>query len=124
MNIDRDTLEAALIGYKSQLNGIEVKMREIREMLGHTPLGPQAINAVSKTAASPEKPKRRLSAAGRRAIREGVKKRWEAFHAKNGTKAATRKTAPIRQKHKMSAEGRARIAAAQRARWAKVKKIA
>ena len=44
--------------------------------------------AAAKETAAPEKPKRKLSAAGRRAISEASKKRWEAIRAAKAEKAA------------------------------------
>jgi len=61
------------------------------------------------------KPRRTLSAAGRRRISLAQKARW-AKSAANGQ--ATSKTKP---KRTMSASSRRKIAAAQRARWAKVR---
>jgi hypothetical protein len=58
--------------------------------------------------------KRKMSAAGRRAIREGVRKRWAAVKAAKAEAAAPKKRT-------MSAGGRQRIIDATKARWAKVR---
>jgi len=60
--------------------------------------------------------KRKLSAAGRAAIRAAVKARW----AKQKGLKSPAKPAP-KTRSKMSASARARISAAMKARWAKVK---
>ena len=56
--------------------------------------------------------RKKMSAAGRRAIAAAQKARW----AKVKTAAK-----PAKKRKKMSAAGRARIAAFQKARWAKIK---
>ena len=56
--------------------------------------------------------RKKMSAAGRRAIAKAQKARW----AKVKTAAK-----PAKKRKKMSAAGRARIAAFQKARWAKIK---
>ena len=62
------------------------------------------------------KKKRKLSAAGRAAIRAAVKARW----ARQKGQKVSAKPAP-KSKGKMSAAAKARISAAMKARWAKVK---
>lgn len=78
----------------------------------------EAIKALSKlsgvAAASVKPAKRKMSAAGRKAIAKAQKARW----AKVNKAAAKAKPA---KKRKMSAAARARIAAFQKARWAKIK---
>jgi hypothetical protein len=61
------------------------------------------------------KPRRRLSASGRRRISLAQKARW----AKRASNTQPRKSRPNRT---MSIAARRKIAAAQRARWAKVKR--
>jgi hypothetical protein len=58
--------------------------------------------------------KRKMSAAGRRAIGAAAKARWAKYNAAKGKPAK-------KAKRKMSAAGRAAIIAAVKARWAKVK---
>ena len=70
MKTDRTLLEAALIGYQARIAEIEVAMAEIRSQLGHS----------SGAAPAPVKQaKRKMSAAGRRRIAEGQKKRWAEY---------------------------------------------
>ena len=73
--IDIATLQAALIGYQAKYDELTAKMAEIREQLGGKPA------RVPKTDAAPRK-KRKMSAAGRKAISEATKKRWAEFHKK------------------------------------------
>lgn len=70
------------------------------------------------------KKRRKLSAASKKAIAEGQKKRWAKVRdEKKGTPAAAARTKvkPAKKRKVMSEESRARIAEAQKARWAKVK---
>jgi hypothetical protein len=76
-----------------------------------------AILDITVESAPAEAPrKRRMSAAGRRAIAAAAKARWTKYNAAKGTAPAK----PGR-KRKMSAAGRAAIAAAAKARWARAK---
>ena len=114
--LDRETLEAALIGYEHAKKEIDTKIEELRTHLrGH--LAPAAVSAPAG--------KRARSAAVRKRMAAAQQKRWAAKRAAmaevtpkskaQGGKAAG-KRAPL------SAEARERIAAAQRKRWAKSKK--
>jgi hypothetical protein len=102
-NLNRTLLEAALTGLEAQKDKIEEYIAAVRSQLG-----PER-----HTTAQPVRKKRRLSAAGRKAIGDAARKRWAA--------AGSRKAAappPARRKVKISAAGRKRIAAAQKKRWA------
>ena len=72
-SLDKATLEAALIGYRQQLQQIEAKMTEIRRMLG----GAAAVAPVKRApAASTGKQKHHMSAEGRARIAEAQRARW------------------------------------------------
>jgi hypothetical protein len=64
------------------------------------------------------RPRRKMSAAGRRRIAAGQRARWAQVKARHGGSSEAPE-APARRR-KMSPSARARIAAAQRARWAKI----
>src|SRR5664279_2105084 len=69
----------------------------------------------SSPPATPEasKPKRKLTAAGKKAISEATKKRWAAFHAAN-TKPVVAKKTPSRKavsRRKLSPAGKAELVA-------------
>jgi hypothetical protein len=66
------------------------------------------------TSEPPRKRKRRMSAAGRKAIAAAAKARWAKIKAKQENR-------PRKAKRKFSAAGRAALAAAAKARWAKAK---
>jgi hypothetical protein len=105
MTSDSAFLEAALLGYRHQLDEIEAKMAEIRSLLRTGSLDGPARGTVS---AAPAK-KRTISAAGRRRIAEAQRKRWAAQKGVKETPA---------RKRQMSAAGRKRIADAAKKRWA------
>ena len=95
----------ALVGYEAEKARIAAAIREIQALLGHRR---------TKTATDGVAPaKRVLSAAARRRIAAGQRKRWAAIRMANGE--------PTR---KLSAATRKRIGDAQRQRWAAVRKAA
>ena len=86
---------------------------------------PPAVTAAAKKTA----PKRRISAAGRKAIAEGARRRWAAIRA---AKANPKKTAakslasvsaakPAPKKRRIGAAGRRAMADAAKRRWAAAK---
>lgn len=107
--LDDDVLEMALLGYRTRREEVIRKMAEIEGLLRARPKGASATGAdTAKIAAA--KPKRKLSAAGRRAIRAGVKKRWAEFHAKARALKPVKK-APEKAKRVMSASAKAKLTA-------------
>jgi len=100
-------LQRALV-LKATIEALETELADVLAM-------PTAEAAPAK----PPKKKRRVSAAGRAAIRRAARRRWAKVRAsKIAAPGAVAKPAKKRQ---ISAAGRKRIAAAQRARWAKLK---
>jgi hypothetical protein len=102
---DTELLEAALIGFQHKRDQLEQRIAELRSQIGGLP-------ATRPAAAASE-----ASAPGRR-IALAQKKRWAAYKAEHGPKAA----APKPQKRAISAAGRARIVAATKKRWAAYRK--
>ena len=110
--IDNTLLEMALVGLKARRDEVIRKMADIeRQLGGHRKVAsvPTAAADTSTAAAKP-KPKRKLSAAGKRAIRAALKKRWAAFHAKAGA-AKPAKQGAKKPKRTMSPAVKARLAA-------------
>src|SRR5579872_5169108 len=104
---DTEILQMALIGYAEQRRVIDTKIAAIQEQIA----GPSNTETVSRDG---RKPRRKLSAAGKRRIREAARKRWAAVRAANTeepivTKAATSKRTKPRRK--LSAEARAKLVA-------------
>ncbi len=106
--LSREILVAALEGLEAEQQRLQSQIAEVRRLIGSRAGGPQPA-------------RRRMSAAARKRIREGQKKRWEAFHkAQEKSPAAAGTIAP--KKRRLSAAGRAAIAAAARKRWAAARK--
>jgi hypothetical protein len=100
---ERDRLERAI----EALQGSSPKVVDIYE----DPTMPEWVKPKVKVAPAPNK--RKVSAAARRKMAEGQKRRWAAINAA--------KAEPVGPKKRtMSAEGRQRIIDATKARWAKV----
>src|SRR5215831_18368276 len=95
--LDRSTLEMALIGYEAERQKIEAAMAAIRKQVDGRATAPAADGT--------RRPKRIMSAAARRRIAAARRRRWAAFHAEQKGSA---KTAPRR---KLSAAAKAGLAA-------------
>jgi len=111
-----ELIAAAIQGYEAQKASIYAKVAELRALLSGGP---------AETAATPEptKKRRKMSAAGRKAISEATKKRWAAFHAaqdaaeqpapKKAARKIAKKTAAKKAAVKKSAPKKTAPAAAQ-----------
>ena len=112
--LTREIIEAAIYGFEAQKTNLDHQIAELRAMLP---------GASGQSSAEPRsrRPRRKMSAAGRRAIAEAQRKRWAA--TKSGG-AAAQKAPAKKAKRKLSAAGRAAIAAAQKKRWAEKKAAA
>jgi hypothetical protein len=108
-----EIIDAAILGFEAQKRGLDDKIADLRAMLSGAPAEPIAAEEPTR------RPRKKMSAAGRRAIAAGQRKRWAAAKGQSETKAPRVKKA----KRKLSAEGRAAIIAALKKRWA-VKKAA
>src|ERR1019366_6435672 len=98
--LTNEIITAAILGFESQKTKIDAQIAELHSML---------LAAPAKSATTPIAPKRKrrkMSAAGRKAIADAQRKRW----------AASRKAAP-KPKRKLSRAGRAAIVAATKKRW-------
>ena len=108
-----EIINAAIEGFESQKRRIDAQIAELRAMLSGGP---------AETAAIPEPAKRKrrkMSAAGRRAIAEAQRNRWAA--SKVQAEAATPE--PPKPKRKLSAAAKAKLVAnLRKARAAKAAK--
>jgi hypothetical protein len=110
--LTRPIIEAAILGFESQREKLAQQVAELRAMLDGGP---------KESAATPEPAKRKrrkMSAAGRKAIAEAQRKRWAA--SKKAAERSAPQAAP-KPKRKLSAAGRAAIVAATKARWDRVR---
>ena len=105
-----EILTAAIEGFEFQKQKIDNQIASLRAMLSGRP---------AKPAATPEPPKRKrrkMSAAGRKAIAEAQRKRWAESKRQSEQSQATPEAA--KPKRKLSRAGRAAIIAATKRRWA------
>jgi hypothetical protein len=116
LNLAPEILTAALQGLEAQRARLDAHIAEVRRLLGARPQQPTAP-------AEALKPKRKMSAAGRRRIAAATKKRWAEYHRKQAAagqkarKPAAAAKAP-RPRRKLSAAALKHIVEAQRKRWA------
>ena len=106
-----EIVNAAILGMEAQKEKLDAKIAELRAWLTGGP---------TEHAAAPEpatRKRRKMSAAGRKAIAEAQRKRWAA--SKKGTEPAPQE-AP-KPKRRISKEGLARIVAATKKRWEAVR---
>jgi hypothetical protein len=109
-----EIIAAAIDGYEFQKTRIDAKIAELRAML---PGGPAKAVA---TPAQPKRKRRKISAAGRKAIAEAQRKRWAASKKAAEPSAPATPEAP-KPKRRISKAGLARIIAATKERWARVR---
>lgn len=103
-----EILNAAIEGFEAQKRRIDNQIAELRQMLGSGPSRNQPEAASSK---------RKISAAARRRMALGQRKRWAAIKstAESSSQAAQE---PAKPKRKLSAAGKAAIVDALKKRWA------
>jgi hypothetical protein len=121
--IDNEMLEMALAGYQAKRDELMRAMAAIQQQLGGTRKSAPVAAAAAAPVAGMRR-KRKLSAAGKRAIQEAVKRRWAEFHAKAGAvKPAAKKV--VKAKRTISPAAKARLVAnLAKARAAKASKQA
>jgi hypothetical protein len=116
--LTKEMIAAAILGFEEQKRGIDAQIAELRAFLSGEP-------AESATTPVPTKrPRRKVSAAGRKTMAEAQRTRWAAIKGKTNPRASATpiatpiaKTAP-KPKRKLSAAGRAAIIAATKKMWA------
>jgi hypothetical protein len=106
--LTNEIIAAAIDGYESQKNQIDAKIAELRALMH----GGAAEASAPAEEGSPRK-RRKMSAAGRKAIAEAQRKRWAAVKGTSGKAASA---AP--KKRHLSEAGRKAIIAATKKRWA------
>jgi hypothetical protein len=84
LQLDRATIEAALLGYQRQLEEIQAKMAELRRRLGRSPGRGPAAAAQSVGGSAPKAGrKHRMSPEGRARIAAAQRARWAKFKKKS-----------------------------------------
>jgi hypothetical protein len=112
-----EIIAAAIDGFEGQKKRIGQQIAELRAMLS----GKTAEAAA--TPGAPKRKRRKMSAAGRKAVAEAQRKRWARIRGESGPSApatAEAQKAP-KPKRRISAEGMKRIIAATKKRWRLVK---
>uniref|UniRef100_Q01TI5 Uncharacterized protein n=1 Tax=Solibacter usitatus (strain Ellin6076) TaxID=234267 RepID=Q01TI5_SOLUE len=107
--LTKEIISAAILGFEEQKSRIDAQIAELRAMIAPSSNGSRASPRTSPVPAKHSR--RRMSAAGRKAIAAGQRKRWAASKAKT-------LEAPPKPKRKLSAAGKAAIVMALRKRWA------
>ena len=109
--LNAEIIAAAIEGFESQKRRIDTQIGELRAMLS---------GGRTEGTTTPEAPtrKRKVSAAARRRMAEGQKKRWAAIKAESQTPESTARPEPAKPKRKISAAGRRAISEASKRRWA------
>ena len=83
-NLTPEILNAALEGFEAQRARLDVRIAEVRRLLGARPQRPKAP-------AEAPKPRRKMSAAGRKRISDATRKRWAEYHRKKAEAATPAK---------------------------------
>jgi hypothetical protein len=100
-------IEAAIYGFEAQKRALDAQIAELRAMLSGAPAEAVTITPTGR-------PRRKISAAARKKMAAGQRKRWALAKGE----AAPEAPAAPKPKRKLSAAGRAAIAAATKKRWA------
>jgi hypothetical protein len=109
--LTNEIIDAAIFGFEQQKRRIDDQIAELRGMRTGGPA--QASEPASK------RPRRKMSAATRKAMGEGQRKRWAAAKGESSESTPAKKP-----KRKLSAAGKANIVAALKKRWAAKKAAA
>jgi len=109
--LNAEIIAAAIEGFESQKGRIDSQIGELRAMLS---------GGRTEGTATPKAPtrKRKVSAAARRRMAEGQKKRWAAIKAESEKPKSAARPEPGKPKRKISAAGRRAISEATKRRWA------
>jgi hypothetical protein len=107
MQLNRVIIEAAIVGFERQKQQIDETIAELRAQLAGVSGDGRKTNIAEAT--TPTKARRKMSAAGRKAIAAAQKKRWAAVRkeaAPPKKAASAKKTAP---KRKLSPAAKAKL---------------
>jgi hypothetical protein len=116
--LTNELVTAAIKGFEEQKREIDVQIAELRAFLSGEPA------EADPAPVSTKRPRKKISAAGRKAMAEAQRKRWAAIKGKPEPQASVTPTANLtskaapKPKRKLSAAGRAAIIAATKKMWA------
>jgi head-tail adaptor len=109
--LNAEIIAAAIEGFELQKRRIDAQIGELRAMLSG------ARTDETATSEAPTR-KRKVSAAARRRMAEGQRKRWAAVKAESKKPESAAGREPARPKRKIGAAGRRAISDAAKRRWA------
>ncbi len=109
-----EIITAAITGFEQQKVHIDTQIADLRAMLP----GGRTDGAATPEPLAGKRKRRKMSAAGRKAIAEAQRKRWAA--SKKAAEPTASQRAP-KAKRKLSRAGRAAIVAATKKRWETVR---
>src|SRR5438105_7855625 len=101
--LTNEIIDAAILGFEEQKRRLDAQIVALRTLRTDD----------NQTAPASVRPRRKMSAATRKAMAEAQRKRWATLKGDSGTQKP-----PKRAKRKLSAAGRAAIVAALKKRWA------
>jgi hypothetical protein len=104
--LTNEVVIAAILGFEEQKRRIDAQIADLRQMLTDGGTAPLAASE------APRRGRRKMSAAGRKAISEAQRKRWAVSKGEAHTAVGSK------PKRKLSAAGKAAIVAAVKKRWA------
>jgi hypothetical protein len=110
-----EIVTAAIDGFEAQKTRIDAQIAELRAMLHG---GSPEPAVTEKTEATPQRKRKRFSAAAIRRMREAQRQRWAKVRGESAPPAAVAKAEPPKPKRRLSKAGRASIVAALKRRWA------
>jgi hypothetical protein len=106
VKLSSEIITAAIEGFESQRKRLDLQITELRGMLNSGRPRPAAESQIGR--------RRKVSAAARKRMAEGQRKRWAGAKGASGPMVAEL----AKRKRRLSAAGRAAIVAALKKRWA------
>ena len=110
--LNRNVIEAAIVGFEHQKTQIDSQIAELHAMLSDGP-----IESAATTPEAPTGKRKKFSAAARRKMALAQKARWAKIKGETEAPAPTVETP--KKKRKLSAAGRFAIIAATKKMWAR-----
>jgi hypothetical protein len=119
-----DQINELVVQLEHQRESIDNAIKVLKQVEPRTQGRSTSTQSAAQSTAVPtgDVPKRKVSAAARRRMAEGQKRRGAAMKGQSDAAATTKRAEP--QKRTMSPEARRQIAKAVRARWAALRKAA
>lgn len=114
--LTNEIINAAIEGFESQKKRIDSQIASLKGMLTGRSAESSTLVVGGSTELGPVQPRRTISAAARRRMARGQKKRWAAMKKASAPQPSESPEAP--KKSRLSPAGRRAISAAAKKRWA------